>query len=176
MSHARKKKGHGGVELNLAAMLDMAFQLLTFFIFTFKPAPVESQIAMRLPAALPVNSTRDAPPPGGQPTENVTKAVETLLINVFGDNSDAGTIKALAIGETNVEGAGLPGKLRSLETRLRSIMSDPASSFEQVIIQVSSNVHYNELMKVVDVCNRQKLASGKPLQRLSFVEVFIPEG
>ncbi len=35
------------VELNLAAMLDMAFQLLTFFVLTFKPAPVEGQIALQ---------------------------------------------------------------------------------------------------------------------------------
>ena len=36
MRRRRKKKGgHESVELNLAAMLDMAFQLLTFFILTF---------------------------------------------------------------------------------------------------------------------------------------------
>ena len=30
-------------------MLDMAFQLLTFFILTFRPAPIEGQISLRLP-------------------------------------------------------------------------------------------------------------------------------
>ena len=35
----KKHKSNDEVELNLAAMLDMAFQLLTFFILTFKPAP-----------------------------------------------------------------------------------------------------------------------------------------
>ncbi len=29
----------GEVELNMAAMLDMAFQLLTFFVLTFRPGP-----------------------------------------------------------------------------------------------------------------------------------------
>ena len=33
----KKKRDQGEVELNLAAMLDMAFQLLCFFILTFKP-------------------------------------------------------------------------------------------------------------------------------------------
>jgi biopolymer transport protein ExbD len=41
MARGKKKRNQGEVELNLAAMLDMAFQLLTFFILTFKPAPVE---------------------------------------------------------------------------------------------------------------------------------------
>ena len=45
---ARRKKQEG-VELNLAAMLDMAFQLLTFFILTFRPAPVEGQVDLLLP-------------------------------------------------------------------------------------------------------------------------------
>ena len=48
MSRKKRKRGLEEVELNLAAMLDMAFQLLTFFILTFKPAPVEGQITLRL--------------------------------------------------------------------------------------------------------------------------------
>ena len=39
----RKKNAQEEVELNLAAMLDMAFQLLTFFILTFRPPPVEGR-------------------------------------------------------------------------------------------------------------------------------------
>ena len=42
--HKRRKRNQGDVELNLAAMLDMAFQLLTFFILTFRPSPVEGQV------------------------------------------------------------------------------------------------------------------------------------
>ena len=38
----RRRRKQGDVELNLAAMLDMAFQLLTFFILTFKPPPAEA--------------------------------------------------------------------------------------------------------------------------------------
>ena len=50
MSRRRKKKQlQGEVELNLTAMLDMAFQLLAFFILTFKPAPMEGYIALRMP-------------------------------------------------------------------------------------------------------------------------------
>ena len=45
----KKRRSQSEVELNLAAMLDMAFQLLTFFILTFRPAPIEGQISLRLP-------------------------------------------------------------------------------------------------------------------------------
>jgi biopolymer transport protein ExbD len=36
-------------DLPIVPMLDMSFQLLAFFIITFRPAPTEGQIAMQLP-------------------------------------------------------------------------------------------------------------------------------
>jgi len=39
----------GDVVLPITPMLDMAFQLLTFFIFTFKPTTMEGQMALSLP-------------------------------------------------------------------------------------------------------------------------------
>src|SRR5712691_360316 len=56
MNHKKrkKKKRSEAVELNLAAMLDMAFQLLAFFILTFKPNPVEGQINLNLPPPVPI--------------------------------------------------------------------------------------------------------------------------
>src|SRR5205823_3690703 len=47
--HRRARPKTDEVSLNLAAMLDMAFQLLAFFILTFKPNPVEGQISLNLP-------------------------------------------------------------------------------------------------------------------------------
>ena len=49
----KKRRRQGDVELNLAAMLDMAFQLLTFFILTYHPAPSEGQFGMNLLPASP---------------------------------------------------------------------------------------------------------------------------
>ncbi|WP_439622296.1 ExbD/TolR family protein [Gemmata sp.] len=36
-------------DLPITPMLDMSFQLLAFFILTFRPSPTEGQIALRLP-------------------------------------------------------------------------------------------------------------------------------
>ena len=36
-------------DLPVTPMLDMSFQLMAFFIFTFRPAPTEGQLAMALP-------------------------------------------------------------------------------------------------------------------------------
>lgn len=50
----RKQRGPGTVELNMAAMLDMAFQLLAFFILTFRPSPVEGHLQLQMPPPTPV--------------------------------------------------------------------------------------------------------------------------
>ena len=40
----KKHRSTEDVTLNVTAMLDMAFQLLAFFILTFRPPPGEAQI------------------------------------------------------------------------------------------------------------------------------------
>jgi biopolymer transport protein ExbD len=51
LKHHRKRQSTDFVEpdLPITPMLDMSFQLLAFFIMTFKPAPTEGQIALTLP-------------------------------------------------------------------------------------------------------------------------------
>ena len=46
-----KRRSTEDVTLNVTAMLDMAFQLLAFFILTFRPPPGEAQIYLKLPPA-----------------------------------------------------------------------------------------------------------------------------
>jgi biopolymer transport protein ExbD len=161
----RYRRQQAEVELNMASMLDMAFQLLAFFILTFRPAPIEGQISLRLPPPQPV--TKGVEKAGADITNtNPAMGVDTLTISVFSD--PAGDIGSLGVGET-----GVPN-LTALESRLQQIFADPANSFEQVIIQAGSNLRYNALMKVVDICTHLKLPSGQKLSKLSFVEV--PEG
>ncbi len=136
----------------MASMLDMAFQLLTFFILTFRPAPIEGQISLRLPPPQPV--TKGTEQAGSDLTNtNPAKGVDTLTISVFADPT--GEIGSLGVGES-----GVPN-LSALESRLQQIFADPDNSFEQVIIQVGSNLRYDALMKVVDICTRPEIA-GRP--------------
>jgi biopolymer transport protein ExbD len=160
--HRRYRGQQAEVELNMAAMLDMAFQLLTFFILTFRPAPIEGQISLRLPPPQPVTAGKEQL--GSDVTNtNPVKGVDTLTVSVFADRS--GDIGSLGIGET-----GVPN-LAALETRLQQIFADTDNSFEQVIVQVGSNLRYDALMKVIDICTHLKLSNGQKLSKLSFVEV-----
>lgn len=167
MSRRRKKKkkrASGEVELNLAAMLDMAFQLLTFFILTFRPAPLEGDVMLRMPPPMPTTIVKDGQAPGANENNpNPVQGLNSLIISVIG--TDAGTIQAMAVGDKNVSG------LAGLEGQLRTVLGDSGTGFDQVVIQVGSKVHYDELMQIIDVCTRQKLPNGEKLAKLSLVEL-----
>ncbi len=168
MGRRKKKRNQSDVELNLAAMLDMAFQLLTFFILTFRPAPIEGQISLRLPPPQAVVVVRDAQN-AGQDAGNIdpVQGVNTLTISVLAD-PNTGEIKSMGVGETQVPG------MAALDGKLKEVFADPGNPFDQVIIQVSDACRYDELMKVVDVCTHQVLPDGQKLSKLSFVE--LPSG
>ena len=78
------------VELNLAAMLDMAFQLLAFFILTFRPSPVEGELALNLPPPRAVARPVEA----GQPPEGAGQiTVDTSFM--IGVRADGDTLRFL---------------------------------------------------------------------------------
>src|SRR5687767_3731629 len=163
MRHKRKRRQQGDVELNLAAMLDMAFQLLAFFILTFKPAPVEGQVLLRMPPPQAVTNINSGQKAGSDADNtNPIQGLNTLLISAIAHPD--GTLRQMAVGEAPIAG------LTALDRKLAAIFSEPSGAFDQVIIQVDSKLRYEELMRIIDVCTKQKLPSGEPLTKLSFVE------
>lgn len=158
------------VELNVAAMLDMAFQLLTFFILTFRPPPAEGQIAIRMPPAQAVVG-------GGQMkagdndkiAATEVKPVVTLVVTVV---SQSGKIDYM-VGVPSLGMNPVP-TLTALEAKLNSYFKDQNSPFEQVIVQANSEVPWGEFMRVIEICSSQKFSNGKPLDKLS-IERLDPE-
>jgi biopolymer transport protein ExbD len=57
--HRRAHETHTKPELPITPMLDMSFQLLAFFVITYKPATLEGSLAMSLPKP---GSDTPAPP------------------------------------------------------------------------------------------------------------------
>lgn len=146
-------------------MLDMAFQLLTFFILTFKPAPVEGQVLLRMPPPQPITNLNANQKAGADPKNtNPVEGLTTLVISAVAGSD--GSLNHLVIG-----GGDPIGGVSAFEQQLSLVLSDPASAFDQVIIQVDSRLRYEELMRVIDICTRQRLPSGEQLSKLSFVEL-----
>jgi len=162
----RRKHRDSGEEvtLNMAAMLDMAFQLLTFFILTFKPSPIEGQISMRLPPPQAIISKTNTAKAGSDTSKkDLVPGLTTLVISVFAN--PAGRIDGFQVGEEGFSGLG------SLSRKLQNVFKDPTNPFEQVILQVDQSLRYEELMKVIALCADQVMPDGTRLSKLSFVEL-----
>lgn len=166
----RRKKRHrqGDVELNLAAMLDMAFQLLAFFILTFRPSPIEGQLLLHLPPPVPVTNVEAKAQEGDG--DRAISADKSLEIRLLADA--AGSLSAVRVGLATVfQGPGDAANLAKLDQRLREVFSLRSTPYEQVLIRVAPGLRYEELMKVVDICTRQKLPNGERLRKISFDEL-----
>jgi biopolymer transport protein ExbD len=161
MSRRRRRGSSEEVELNLAAMLDMAFQLLTFFILTFRPPPTEGQINLRLPPPVGITKSSGADPGTDFNAKEPPKSMKSLVISAYSLRD--GSLGQLAVDESNV------GGLLSLDNRLQIVFSN--TDYDQVIIYVAPDLRYEELMRVIEVCTRQRLRDGSRLSKLSFVEM-----
>lgn len=156
----RKMRSQAEVELNLASMLDMAFQLLAFFILTFQTPKLEPVIIMRLPSGAPALGVQGTGVKAGEDEKldpSKVEAVITLTINVL---SEQGSIDALQVGvptKSPMEMVQPDSALKNLEDRLTSLIK--SSEFKQLIIQFSPKLRWGELMRVVDVCAKQDIKS-----------------
>jgi biopolymer transport protein ExbD len=162
------KRKQEDVELNVASMLDMAFQLLTFFILTFRPPPMESQISLRMPPPAPVFGvgTQNAGQDENKDPNDV-KPVKTLTITVAllpGGGIDDAVVE---VGVPSVGMNRVP--MAKLSDKLAEYFKGSADAFEQVMIQASPNLHWGDMMRVVEMCTKQKYSDGRPLNKLCFV-------
>ncbi len=146
------------MEVPLTSMLDVAFQLLAFFVMTFNPTPVEVQYTMNLlpgsPQALPEQTNSEE---STSNSSEIPAALRTLTTSLIADVS--GKIERITIGENEVQG------IDQLRARLKTILSDKTLPFDQALIQADPNLQYAELMAVIDVF------SGEGLQKISFAEL-----
>jgi biopolymer transport protein ExbD len=163
----KRKRPQEEVSLNLAAMLDMAFQLLAFFILTFKPNPVEGQINLNLPPPVPIleqKEQQEAPDDGtGQ------AAAKTLTITIYA--APNGQVASMTVGLAKLFDGPLDGgRIRQIDRRLKDVFAIEGT-FDQVLLRVGKTLNYGELMRVIDVCTKQKMADGKLVNKISFVEL-----
>jgi biopolymer transport protein ExbD len=144
---ARRKVAE--LEVPIAPMLDLSFNLLTFFIFTFNPMPVELQFNMNLLPAQPVARPDTAPPPPDQSPSDEPPPLRTITTRVYADG--AGRIARIELDEIEVD------DLPALKAQLEPILKDPDLKFDQALIQVDPNLHYAELIRVINLYSELNL-------------------
>jgi biopolymer transport protein ExbD len=156
----RRRRSAESVELNLAAMLDMAFQILVFFILTFSPMPIESQIAAMLPASGAATQSMLPDSSGGAGSVKQPPEVRPVTVTVLA--SGAGEIRNLAVNETIVP------NLLALRSQLQRATDGPAPC--SLVLQVDAKLQYQQLVHVVDACTQSGVAESA-IDKMTFVEL-----
>ncbi len=138
-------------------MLDMAFQLLAFFILTFKAPSAETHIDLHLPttpAALPAA-------PRGQARPRASRAVDAdlendLLVRALAD--DLGDLKALRLGEAEVP------DLAALGERLRRYTGLLGNRPLRVRLVADDRLRYEPAARIIATCSAAGVASVRLAQ------------
>ena len=133
-------------------MLDMAFQLLAFFVLTFKAPTAETHIDLHLPAtpaALPSA-------PSGRARPRPSRAVDTDLENdllIRAEADDLGDLKALRLGD-----APLPD-LPTLGSRLRRYIQLLEGRSLRVRIVADDRLRYEPAAQLIATCETAGVAA-----------------
>jgi hypothetical protein len=138
-------------------MLDMAFQLLTFFVLTFKPAPTELQFVMNLLPAQPETRMDAIAPPESAESDELPAGLRTLPTILRA--GAGGNLGRVTLGERDIQG------MDALRQELELILNDPTLPFDQALIKIDPDLKYSELMQVIDVFSRLKVT------KISFAEL-----
>jgi biopolymer transport protein ExbD len=140
------------VAFPVTPMLDMAFQLLAFFIITFKPPSSETHLDLNLPAtpvALPSGSRGDAQP---IPARNVDTDLENDLL-VRAEADDLGDLKVLKLGEAPV------ADLATLGKRLRRYTQLLEGKPLRVRLVADDKLRYEPAARIIAVCSSAGVAA-----------------
>lgn len=144
------------VEFPVTPMLDMAFQLLAFFVLTFQPPTGETRLDLYLPAtpaALPSAAL-------GQSRETSAPRADLDLENdlrIRAEADDLGGLKSLQLGE-----APLPD-LAALSDRLKRYTAVLDGKPLRVRLLIDDSMTYDVAARLIGTCN----AAGVATIRLS---------
>jgi biopolymer transport protein ExbD len=160
-----------GPEVPIAPFLDMAFQLLTFFVITYRPLPEEGQFLMNLLPAQPATSIA-AEAPNQKPTEGLPVSLRTLPTILRA--GAGGRLAEIRVGEQSIP---IPRNVqdKALVNELVRYFEDPNLPFDQTLLKVDPNLKYSELMKVINDFSDAFIRAKKD-PKLSFEELNPGEG
>jgi biopolymer transport protein ExbD len=129
MARKRKKIEMNAGELNLTAMIDIAFQLLNFFVITAKPVDVLTNLDVFRPSP-------DAPPP------KEAKPPALIRISIIRGG--------MLLNDRQATFAMLADFLKQMAKLDKT---------QTVLIQCTPDSRHGQLVEVLDVCNRYGLSN-----------------
>ncbi len=167
MRHKKHVRKSEGPDIPITPMLDMAFQLLTFFVLTYKVMPSEGQFLMNLVPPQPATSIT-AEAPTDKPSDSMPTSLRTLPTILRA--GEGGSLAEIKVGEQTI-----PTDPVALEKELDKYFQDPDLPFDQTLLKVDPKLKYSELMLVINAFSNAFVHAKKDA-KISFDELVPGEG
>jgi biopolymer transport protein ExbD len=152
-----RRKTEAGPEPNLPVtpMLDMAFQLLAFFVMTYHPSDLEGQMELSLPseAISQAQNKEDIKSDAAVDKDQDLKlsANVTVIVRTQRDNVNNGIISGISLqDDAGTAPVDTLDKLRDELKRRRATVENK----ENIKIQADSKLKWEEVINVMDVCQQ----------------------
>jgi biopolymer transport protein ExbD len=155
-------------------MLDMAFQILAFFVFTYSPTAVEGQFPITLAQGETAGEAPNLKPDQRVASDQPTELRPTIFVEARA--KEKGKLASIRIrtpdGVTMIsppvsgdEADKSEAMLKSLATRLLEMKKqNPAE--DRITIEGTPTLRWEELMRVIDTCRRTKPLTSTAPQEL----------
>jgi biopolymer transport protein ExbD len=180
---ANKRKTDGGLDLDLGIvitpMLDMAFQLLAFFILTFHPSDLEGALDLNLPFEGEAMAEQKEPDPTNSDTALDKRPPEVEIIVTA--NSEGAIFQITVNVKRRVEakddiierqGQNIGDKAGNEAERLAQLRKhlegaiNQIENKEDVKLQADENLRHMYTVQIMDMCTQagfQRVSFGPPL-------------
>ena len=139
----RQQTDHVQPDLPITPMPDMSFQLMAFFIFTFRPAPTEGQITLALPkdqgGGVSVPSPTD-----DKPINYIVRVAAT----------DKGTIAGMTIseqGSTDLKPMDLGADVKRYQEELKRRWADLRGKPAKLTLEIADGLVWEYVVNLLDV-------------------------
>lgn len=141
------------IQLPITPMLDMSFQLLAFFVMTFKSSSaLEGQLEMYLPK--PQEPKAKDPTQIDTAKESSAEADEAADVTLTLAAMPGGDLKSIVVREKNehtISGGTAPEMCAVLKSELRKLRSAGGNQ-NNIKIEADSMLKYARIVDVMDAC------------------------
>jgi len=154
------------IELQMTPMIDIVFQLLVFFIMTFKIVLPEGDFNIKMPRNAPAT---------GEPDENLTEQVTVKLTA-----TDEGNLRGIRFQETQLTGSTEQQLFNELHSRLFSLVGteqgpDSRAANTEVELDPDYNLKYKYIIKALTEVSGYVTGDGEVVKLIEKIKFKPPK-